>query len=213
MQMTPKGSGALAPVTARPALAPIAAGPAAVPTQLVPIAAARPVVQTQPPGATPTSGNPDDEEMSDFEEDQEDSEEMSDFEEDKDGESGRWSLESSTSTGPLMTAPAPAPAPAPTPAPTPTPAPAPAAPAAKPARPDAEEVASFSWGGVQARPRKGQLRVARKGETYLKPPGSCGSKWGKELGVSICISACEGCSIYILDVCAQARRYRGTNCE
>ena len=110
-------------------------------------------------------------------------------------------------------APAPAPAPAPTPAPTPTPAPAPAAPAAKPARPDAEEVASFSWGGVQARPRKGQLRVARKGETYLKPPGSCGSKWGKELGVSICISACEGCSIYILDVCAQARRYRGTNCE
>ena len=39
---------------------------------------------------------------------------------------------------------------------TPPPAPAPApAPDAKPARPDAEEVASFSWGGVQARPRKG----------------------------------------------------------
>ena len=85
-------------------------------------------------------------------------------------------------TLPPKTSPAPAPAPAPASAPAP-------APVAKPARPDAEEVASFSWGGVQARPRKNQLRVARKGETYLKPPGSCGTKWGKDLGVSICISA------------------------
>ena len=52
-----------------------------------------------------------------------------------------------------------------------------------------EEAKSFLWGGVRARPRKKIERAPVSDQTYLKPPGSCGTKWGKELGVSICISA------------------------
>ena len=112
--------------------------------------------------------------------------------------------------------PAPAPAPAPTPVPAPAPAPAPAptpVPAAASGKPSPEEAKSFSWGGERARPRKNQPAVPRKGETYLKPPGSCISKFGKDSGISVEISTCEGCSIYILDVCAQVQIDACTDCR
>jgi hypothetical protein len=43
-------------------------------------------------------------------------------------------------------------------------------------RPSPEELASFRFAGVRARPRKGIEAKWRKGEIYLKPPGSCGTR-------------------------------------
>lgn len=67
-----------------------------------------------------------------------------------------------------------------------------------------EEKASFIWGGTRARPRKGIERVLKTGETFLKPPGSCQSKFpGTSVGVEI--ECCEKCSIYVLDPCEQVQ--------
>eukprot|EP00967_Tisochrysis_lutea_P101744 scaffold152843_cov22-Tisochrysis_lutea.AAC.1 len=52
--------------------------------------------------------------------------------------------------------------------------------------PSAEELESFRWGGVRARPRKKIAGETRRGETYLKPPGSLGSRW-PSLGISLSI--------------------------
>ena len=71
-------------------------------------------------------------------------------------------------------------------------------------RPSAEEAASFRWGGQRARPRKGIVEAPRRGETYLKPPGSCKSRWA-DVGISVEVECCEGCALYVLDVCEQAR--------
>ena len=66
--------------------------------------------------------------------------------------------------------------------------------------PSPEEVASYNWGGQRARPRKGIEAKFLKNETYLKPPVSCGTKYpGKSISVNV--ECCEGCEIYILDVC------------
>ena len=92
-------------VAGRP-LAPIGAaaiGATAPVAALAPIAAARSPLVAQPIARPAAGSKPDDEEMSDFEEDGEEafteepegSDEMSDFEEDQDGESGAWSLEDS----------------------------------------------------------------------------------------------------------------------
>ena len=50
--------------------------------------------------------------------------------------------------------------------------------------PSAEEIASFNWGGQRARPRKKIEANWLKGQTYLKPPVSCGTKFpGKSISV------------------------------
>ena len=42
---------------------------------------------------------------------------------------------------------------------------------------DADEKASFAYGGQRASKRKGIERSLLNGVTYLKPPGSCHTKW------------------------------------
>ena len=70
--------------------------------------------------------------------------------------------------------------------------------------PSPEELASYNWGGQRARPRKGIEAKFLKNETYLKPPVSCGTKYpGKSISVNV--ECCEGCEIYILDVCEQVQ--------
>lgn len=70
------------------------------------------------------------------------------------------------------------------------------------AAPTAEEAASFEWGGTRARPRKKIEKVVKQNATYLKPPGSCNSKW-KDVSVSISIECCETSTIAILDTTSQ----------
>jgi len=84
--------------------------------------------------------------------------------------------------------------------------------AAEQARPDAAEAASYRWGGQRARPRRGIEGAPKRGETYLKPPGSCKTKWPK-LGISVEVECCEDCSIYILDVCEQVQIAECRNCR
>jgi hypothetical protein len=72
------------------------------------------------------------------------------------------------------------------------------------ATPTPEEIASFRWGGVRARPRKKIEGTTLTGATYLKPPGSLGSRW-PGLGISIEIECCEDCHIYILDKTEQVQ--------
>jgi hypothetical protein len=43
-------------------------------------------------------------------------------------------------------------------------------------RPCPEELATFRFAGIRARPRKQLPAQWRVGETYLKPPGSCGTR-------------------------------------
>ena len=75
--------------------------------------------------------------------------------------------------------------------------------------PTPEEAASFEWGGTRARPRKKIEKVVKKNATYLKPPGSCNSKWA-DVSVSINIECCEASTIAILDPTSQCvtRRQR-----
>eukprot|EP00965_Chrysotila_dentata_P065366 2166366-Pleurochrysis_carterae.AAC.2 len=79
-------------------------------------------------------------------------------------------------------------------------------------RPSAEEAASFRFGGTRARPRKGIEATFITGQTYLKPPGSCLSKW-PQLSIGIEVECCEGCSIYILDVASQVQISDCRNCR
>lgn len=78
--------------------------------------------------------------------------------------------------------------------------------------PDPEEIASFRWGGVRARPRKKIKGKTLTGATYLKPPGSLGSRW-PGLGISIEIECCDDCQIYILDKTEQVQVADCKNCR
>jgi hypothetical protein len=78
--------------------------------------------------------------------------------------------------------------------------------------PDAEELASFTWGGQRARPRKGIELVMKKDATYLKPPGSLLSKW-PGLGVGVEVECCENCNIYILDASERVQVSECINCR
>jgi hypothetical protein len=67
-----------------------------------------------------------------------------------------------------------------------------------------EETASFRFGGHRARPRKGIEAKTVSGEVYLKPPGSCLSRW-PSLGINIDIECCKDCQIYIIDPCERVQ--------
>ena len=82
----------------------------------------------------------------------------------------------------------------------------------EPDTPGADELASFKFGGTRARPRKGIEGKTVRNETYLKPPGSCGSKWTKQ-GVSISVQCCEECEIFVLDVTSQVQISDCTDCR
>lgn len=79
-------------------------------------------------------------------------------------------------------------------------------------KPTPEEAASFEWGGTRARPRKKIEKVMKKGATYLKPPGSCNSKW-KDVSVAINIECCEESTIAILDTTSQVQISDCVNCR
>ena len=79
-------------------------------------------------------------------------------------------------------------------------------------QPTAEEAASFEWGGTRARPRKKIEKVVKKDAVYLKPPGSCNSKW-TDVSVSINIECCENSTITILDTTAQVQISDCVNCR
>ena len=70
--------------------------------------------------------------------------------------------------------------------------------------PTKEEAASFRWGGQRARPRKGIEKITKKKETYLKPPGSCNSKW-PDVSIAVDIECCEDSTIAILDTTSQVQ--------
>ena len=78
--------------------------------------------------------------------------------------------------------------------------------------PSKEEAQSFTWGGTAARPRRNIERAPLKGETFLKPPGSCQTKW-PSTSISVNITACEDCSIYLLDVTSQVQISDCHNCR
>lgn len=78
--------------------------------------------------------------------------------------------------------------------------------------PTPEEAASFEWGGTRARPRKKIEAVVKKDAVYLKPPGSCNSKW-KDVSISVNIECCEGCTIAILDTTSQVQISECINCR
>ena len=77
---------------------------------------------------------------------------------------------------------------------------------------EADEKASFAFGGQRARPRKNIERQLLSGVTYLKPPGSCLTRWpGK--GINIEVECCERSSIYVLDPCEQVQISECINCR
>ena len=78
--------------------------------------------------------------------------------------------------------------------------------------PSSEEAQSFTWGGTAARPRRNIERVPLKGQTFLKPPGSCQTKW-PSTSISVNVTACEDCSIYLLDVTSQVQISDCHNCR
>ena len=79
-------------------------------------------------------------------------------------------------------------------------------------RPEAEEAASYRWCGQRARPRRKIEYDPKRNETYLKPPGSCKTKW-PDVGISVEVECCEDCNIYILDVCEQVQIAECKNCR
>jgi len=79
-------------------------------------------------------------------------------------------------------------------------------------RPSPEEIASFRFGGKRARPRKGIEGTVVSGQTYLKPPGSCGTRW-PGLGITVEVDCCKDCSIYILDPCEQVQISECVDCR
>ena len=107
---------------------------------------------------------------------------------------------------------APPPAPpkgSPTPAP---PLPTPAEPAPTPAPRESshaedlspEEAASFELRGQRARPRKKIEYAPVRNTTYLKPPGSCNTKWKTDTrSIDFQAECVEDSRIYVLDACSQ----------
>ena len=79
-------------------------------------------------------------------------------------------------------------------------------------KPTKEEAQSFTWGGTAARPRRNIERVPLKAQTFLKPPGSCQTKW-PATSISVNITACEDCNIYLLDVTSQVQISDCHNCR
>ena len=77
---------------------------------------------------------------------------------------------------------------------------------------DDAEKASFSFGGQRARPRKGIEASFVKGQTYLKPPGSCGTKH-PGVAISVDVECCEDCTICVLDVTEQVQVADCRNCR
>ena len=77
-----------------------------------------------------------------------------------------------------------------------------------------EEKDSFQFRGQRARPRKKIEYLPRRGELYLKPPGSCNTRWSKHgSNVSVSVECCEDCTIYILDACDQVQIAECKNCR
>ncbi len=64
--------------------------------------------------------------------------------------------------------------------------------------PSAEEAKSFQLLGQRARPRKKIEYAPIRKATYLKPPGSCQTRW-PETSISVEIACCVDCTIAILD--------------
>ena len=75
-----------------------------------------------------------------------------------------------------------------------------------------EERDSFTFGGQRARPRKGIERKMLEDQTYLKPPGSCLTKY-PDAGVNVAVECCERCNIFVLDPCAQVQVSECTDCR
>ena len=75
-----------------------------------------------------------------------------------------------------------------------------------------DEKKSFSFGGKRARPRKGIERQMLEGATYLKPPGSCLTRW-PGMGINVEVECCEKSSIYILDPCEQVQVSECVGCR
>lgn len=77
---------------------------------------------------------------------------------------------------------------------------------------DADEKKSFSFGGQRARPRKGIERQPLMGVTFLKPPGSCLTRW-PGMGINVEVECCEKSSIYVLDPCEQVQISECVDCR
>jgi hypothetical protein len=77
---------------------------------------------------------------------------------------------------------------------------------------DADEKASFNFGGTRARPRKGIERQMLSGVTYLKPPGSCLTRW-PGVGITVQVECLENSSVYVLDPCEQVQVSECENCR
>ena len=74
-----------------------------------------------------------------------------------------------------------------------------------------ERAPSHARGWTRARPRKGIEGTVVSGQTYLKPPGSCNTRWGS--GVNVEAECCEDCSLYVLDVCEQVQVSECARCR
>ena len=79
-------------------------------------------------------------------------------------------------------------------------------------KPTAEEIASLRFGGTRARPRKGIEAVKVTGKTFLKPPGSCLTRW-PGLGVAVEVECCADCHIYVLDPTERVQISECKNCR
>ena len=79
-------------------------------------------------------------------------------------------------------------------------------------KPTAEEIASLRFGGTRARPRKGIEAVTVTGKTFLKPPGSCLTRW-PGLGVAVEVECCADCHIYVLDPTERVQISECKNCR
>ena len=77
---------------------------------------------------------------------------------------------------------------------------------------DPEEKKSFAFGGQRARPRKGIERKLLADATFLKPPGSCLTKY-PGMGINVEVECCEKSSIYVLDPCEQVQISECINCR
>ena len=68
---------------------------------------------------------------------------------------------------------------------------------------DADEKASFAYGGQRARPKKGIERSLLNGVTYLKPPARPHKIPRPRINVEV--ECLEKSSVYVLDVCEQVQ--------
>ena len=68
-----------------------------------------------------------------------------------------------------------------------------------------------AWSPSKAARRKIEA-VHRIGETYLKLPGSCGTKY-KDLGIAVDVANCDDCNIFVLDVTSQVQVDECNDCR